>query len=74
MSWTVDRAATALLEAEDSRRGLSPNGGDQLVGVKLGLTSRAKQQRMNISSRPARSWPPTSPISARCSCPEVALP
>jgi hypothetical protein len=24
MSWTVDRAATALLEAEDSRRGLSP--------------------------------------------------
>jgi 2-keto-4-pentenoate hydratase len=29
--------------------------GERLVGVKLGLTSRAKQQRMNISS-PLVAW------------------
>src|SRR6202008_3766169 len=29
--------------------------GEHLVGVKLGLTSRAKQQRMNISS-PLTAW------------------
>ncbi len=78
--WTVDRAASVLLEAEDSRTDRSPitdewpgldlatayavqdetlrrrlARGEQLVGVKLGLTSRAKQQRMNISS-PLTGW------------------
>jgi 2-oxo-3-hexenedioate decarboxylase len=84
MSWTVDRAAAVLLEAEDSRTDLSPitdewpdldlatayavqdetlrrrlARGEQLVGVKLGLTSRAKQQRMNISCPPGRPCPGT---------------
>jgi 2-oxo-3-hexenedioate decarboxylase len=78
--WTVDRAASVLLEAEATgtdrvpitdewpgmdlatayrvqdetlRRRLAR--GEHLVGVKLGLTSRAKQQRMNISS-PLTAW------------------
>jgi 2-oxo-3-hexenedioate decarboxylase len=78
--WTVERAAAALLEAEDSRTDRAPitdewpgldlatayavqdealrrrqARGERLVGVKLGLTSRAKQQRMNISS-PLTAW------------------
>jgi 2-oxo-3-hexenedioate decarboxylase len=79
-TWSVDRAATALLEAEESgidrgpitdewpgldlqtayavqdetlRRRLAR--GERLVGVKLGLTSRAKQRRMNIAS-PLTAW------------------
>jgi 2-oxo-3-hexenedioate decarboxylase len=78
--WTVDSAATALLEAEDSRADREPltadwpdldlgtayavqdetlrrrlARGERLVGLKLGLTSRAKQQRMSISS-PLTAW------------------
>ena len=78
--WTVDRAATMLLEAEAAgtdrppitdewpgldlatayavqeetlRRRLAR--GERLVGVKLGLTSRAKQQRTNVGS-PLVAW------------------
>jgi 2-oxo-3-hexenedioate decarboxylase len=78
--WTVDRAASVLLEAEATvtdrppiadewpgldlatayavqdetlRRRLAR--GEQLVGIKLGLTSRAKQQRMGIAS-PLLAW------------------
>ena len=78
--WTVDRAASVLLEAEAAgtdrppitdewpgldlatgyavqdetlRRRLAR--GERLVGVKLGLTSRAKQQRMGIAS-PLVAW------------------
>jgi 2-oxo-3-hexenedioate decarboxylase len=78
--WTVERAAAALLEAEDSRAARDPLTGDwpgldlatayavqdetlrrrldrgeRLVGIKLGLTSRAKQQRMNVTS-PLTAW------------------
>jgi 2-oxo-3-hexenedioate decarboxylase len=79
-SWTIDRAATALLEAEANRVDREPitsewpgldlqtayaiqdetlrrrlERGEILVGVKLGLTSRAKQQRMNVTS-PLVAW------------------
>jgi 2-oxo-3-hexenedioate decarboxylase len=79
-TWDVNRAATALLEAEDSRTGRGPltdewpdldlatayavqdetmrrrlDRGERLIGVKLGLTSRAKQQRMRVSS-PLTAW------------------
>lgn len=78
--WTVDRAASALLDAEDTRTARNPitddwaeldlrtayavqdealcrrvERGESVVGVKLGLTSRAKQQRMGISS-PLVAW------------------
>ena len=78
--WTVDRAASVLLEAEAAGTGRPPitdewpgldlatayavqdetlrrrqARGERLVGVKLGLTSRAKQQRMNIGS-PLTAW------------------
>jgi 2-oxo-3-hexenedioate decarboxylase len=78
--WTVDRAASVLLEAEaagtdrppitDEWPGLDLDTayavqdetlrrrlarGERLVGVKLGLTSAAKQQRMGISS-PLVAW------------------
>jgi len=78
--WTVDRAASVLLEAEATRTDRPPvtdewagldlatgyavqdetlrrrlARGERLVGVKLGLTSRAKQQRMGISS-PLVAW------------------
>ena len=77
---TVERAAAALLQAEDSRSTRPPitdewpeldlstayavqdetlrrrmARGERLIGVKLGLTSRAKQQRMNIAS-PLTAW------------------
>ncbi len=79
-TWTVDRAATALLAAEDSGADLEPltsewpgldlaaayevqdetlrrrlARGERLIGIKLGLTSRAKQQRMNVTS-PLTAW------------------
>jgi 2-oxo-3-hexenedioate decarboxylase len=79
-AWSVERAATALLAAEDSRADREPltaewagldlatgyavqdetlrrrlARGERLVGVKLGLTSRAKQQRMNVTS-PLTAW------------------
>ena len=79
-TWSVDRAATELLEAQDRRMARDPitdEWGDldlrtayaiqdetlcrrverheHVVGVKLGLTSRAKQQRMGISS-PLVAW------------------
>jgi 2-oxo-3-hexenedioate decarboxylase len=79
-TWTVDRAATELLEAEDTRIARGPitddwadldlrtayaiqdetlcrrvERGESVVGVKLGLTSRVKQQRMGISS-PLVAW------------------
>lgn len=79
-AWSVDRAATELLAAEDGRFDRDPitdawDGlnvstayliqdetlrrrqarGEKLVGVKLGLTSRAKQRRMNIDS-PLVAW------------------
>lgn len=77
--WTVDSAATALLEAEDARASRAPitgewpsldlatayavqdetlrrrlARGERLAGLKLG-TSRAKQQRMGIST-PLTAW------------------
>jgi 2-oxo-3-hexenedioate decarboxylase len=80
MSWDVDRAAVALLDAERNRTERGPltdvwpeldlatayrvqdemlcrriEAGEHLVGVKLGLTSRAKQRRMNVSS-PLTAW------------------
>ncbi len=80
MRWTVESAARALLQAEDTQTDRSPlsdewaelnldtgyriqdetlrlrlERGEQLVGVKLGLTSRAKQERMNVSS-PLVAW------------------
>jgi len=78
--WTVDRAAAALLMAEEGRADREPltgewpgldvatayavqdetlrrrlDRGEHLVGVKLGLTSRAKQQRMNVAA-PLTAW------------------
>lgn len=78
--WTIDRAATALLEREDQRVDGPPiteswpeldletayavqdetlkrrlDRGEKLIGVKLGLTSRAKQQRMGIDE-PLVAW------------------
>ncbi|WP_433171488.1 2-keto-4-pentenoate hydratase [Actinoallomurus sp. CA-150999] len=80
MSWDVERAATALLEAEDTRTDRGPisdewpgldlatayavqdealrrrlDRGERLIGVKLGLTSRAKQERMGIAA-PLTAW------------------
>ncbi len=79
-TWDCDRAASVLLEAEESRTDRGPitdewpeldletayavqdetlrrrlDRGERLIGVKLGLTSRAKQQRMNIAS-PLTAW------------------
>lgn len=78
--WDVARAASVLLEAEDSRAERGPitdewpeldlatayqvqdetlarrlARGETLVGVKLGLTSRAKQERMGVAS-PLTAW------------------
>lgn len=78
--WDVERAAGALLGAEDGRSDRTPitdewpdldlatayqiqdetlarrrARGETVVGVKLGLTSRAKQQRMGIDS-PLTAW------------------
>ena len=78
--WTVDRAAAALLMAEEGRADREPltgewpgldvatayavqdetlrrrlDRGEHLVGVKLGLTSRVKQQRMNVAA-PLTAW------------------
>ncbi|WP_062992673.1 2-keto-4-pentenoate hydratase [Nocardia anaemiae] len=75
MTWDIDTAAAALLEAERQRRDRGPltdewpeldldtayrvqkrliekkvEAGEKVVGVKLGLTSRAKQERMGITS------------------------
>jgi 2-oxo-3-hexenedioate decarboxylase len=79
-SWSVDRAATELLDAQDTPSARDPltdewhdldlrmayaiqdetlcrriERGEHVVGVKLGLTSRAKQERMGISS-PLVAW------------------
>jgi 2-oxo-3-hexenedioate decarboxylase len=79
-AWSVDRAATELLDAQDTHAPRGPltdewrdldlrtayaiqdetlcrrvERGEHVVGVKLGLTSRAKQQRMGISS-PLVAW------------------
>jgi 2-oxo-3-hexenedioate decarboxylase len=79
-TWSVDRAATELLRAQDAPAARDPltdewrdldlrtayaiqdetlcrrvERGEHVVGIKLGLTSRAKQQRMNISS-PLVAW------------------
>ncbi|GAY18046.1 2-keto-4-pentenoate hydratase [Mycobacterium sp. shizuoka-1] len=78
--WSVERAATELLAAEDCRFDRDPitdewpdldvatayavqdetlrrrqARGETLIGVKLGLTSRAKQRRMNVDS-PLVAW------------------
>lgn len=78
--WSVDRAATALLRAEDERADRGPvtdewpdldldtayrvqdevlrrktARGRRVTGVKLGLTSRPKQERMGIDS-PLTAW------------------
>lgn len=80
MSWDIDKAATILLDAEDTRTDLGPitaewpgldlttaytvqdetlrrrlARGERLVGVKLGLTSKAKQKRMGIDA-PLTAW------------------
>jgi 2-oxo-3-hexenedioate decarboxylase len=79
-AWSVDRAATELLDREATHRDggrittewpeldlatayqiqdawlrKKVSGGETLVGVKLGLTSRAKQLRMGITS-PLTAW------------------
>jgi 2-oxo-3-hexenedioate decarboxylase len=55
-SWPgLDLAAAYAVQAETLRRRLAR--GERQVGVKLGLTSRAKQQQMNISS------PLTAPLT-----------
>jgi 2-oxo-3-hexenedioate decarboxylase len=79
-TWSVDRAATELLSAQDAPAARDPltdewqdldlrtayavqdetlcrriERGEHVVGVKLGLTSRAKQHRMGISS-PLVAW------------------
>lgn len=79
-TWSVDRAATELLTAQDTPAARGPlsddwqdldlrtayavqdetlcrrvERGEHVVGIKLGLTSRAKQQRMGISS-PLVAW------------------
>ncbi|CAN5819067.1 fumarylacetoacetate hydrolase family protein [soil metagenome] len=79
-TWSVDRAATELLDAQDTPAARGPlsddwqdldlrtayaiqdetlcrrvERGEHVVGIKLGLTSRAKQQRMGISS-PLVAW------------------
>ncbi|WP_396905646.1 2-keto-4-pentenoate hydratase [Mycolicibacterium phlei] len=79
-TWTVDRAATELLAAEDGRFDRDPitdewpdldvatayaiqdetlrrreARGEKLIGVKLGLTSRAKQRRMSVDA-PLVAW------------------
>jgi 2-oxo-3-hexenedioate decarboxylase len=79
-TWSVDRAATELLEAQDTQAAREPitdewtdldlrtayaiqdetlcrrvERGEHVAGIKLGLTSRAKQQRMGISS-PLVAW------------------
>jgi 2-oxo-3-hexenedioate decarboxylase len=79
-TWSVDRAATELLDAQDTPAARGPltdewrdldlrvaytiqdemlcrrvERGEHVVGVKLGLTSRAKQKRMGISS-PLVAW------------------
>jgi 2-oxo-3-hexenedioate decarboxylase len=53
-SWdSLDLSTAYAVQDETLRRRLAR--GERLVGVKLGLTSRAKQQRMNISS-PLTAW------------------
>ncbi|MGN6609920.1 MAG: 2-keto-4-pentenoate hydratase [Jatrophihabitans sp.] len=79
-TWTVDRAAAALLDAEETRTEREPltdewpeldkataydiqdetmyrrlRRGENVVGFKLGLTSRAKQERMNVRA-PLVAW------------------
>jgi 2-oxo-3-hexenedioate decarboxylase len=79
-AWSVDRAATELLDAQDRQAARDPltdewpdldlrtayaiqdetlcrrvERGEHVAGIKLGLTSRAKQQRMGISS-PLVAW------------------
>jgi 2-oxo-3-hexenedioate decarboxylase len=49
----LDMATAYAVQDETLRRRLAR--GERLVGVKLGLTSRAKQQRMNVSS-PLTAW------------------
>jgi 2-oxo-3-hexenedioate decarboxylase len=49
----LDLPTAYAVQDETLRRRLAR--GEQLVGLKLGLTSRAKQQRMNISS-PLTAW------------------
>lgn len=49
----LDLATAYAIQDETLRRRLQR--GEHLVGVKLGLTSRAKQQRMNVSS-PVVAW------------------
>jgi 2-oxo-3-hexenedioate decarboxylase len=52
--WTdLDLATAYAIQDETLRRRLER--GETLVGIKLGLTSRAKQQRMNITS-PLVAW------------------
>jgi 2-oxo-3-hexenedioate decarboxylase len=53
-SWDgLDLATAYAVQDETLRRRLAR--GERLVGVKLGLTSKAKQQRMNLSS-PLTAW------------------
>ncbi|WP_432842377.1 2-keto-4-pentenoate hydratase [Dactylosporangium sp. CA-092794] len=49
----LDLATAYRVQAEALHRRVA--AGDRVVGIKLGLTSRAKQQRMNISS-PLTAW------------------
>ncbi len=50
---TLDMATAYAVQDETLRRRLAR--GEHLIGVKLGLTSRAKQQRMNVST-PLVAW------------------
>lgn len=49
----LDLGTAYAVQDETLRRRLAR--GEQLAGLKLGLTSRAKQQRMNIGS-PLTAW------------------
>jgi len=49
----LDQATAYAVQDEVLRRKLA--AGEQLIGVKLGLTSRAKQQRMNVHA-PLTGW------------------
>ena len=52
--WTdLDLASAYAIQDEVLRRKVA--AGERVIGVKLGLTSRAKQQRMNVHA-PLTGW------------------
>ena len=53
--WAGLDAAHRATRCRTRRCGAGSTAGEQLIGVKLGLTSRAKQQRMDVSA-PLIAW------------------